>query len=251
MSDDGFGILIDTNAMSALSLYVEACNTVEKELGITIDDLKNAFEERGCKEQYLNFGEVKKGYALYNYLSDKLREFDDEIQVWFCLMSEIELLNVFMEKVFDNELTKKGIPYRIRQKKPFRTQIDFDYENAVTNYWNNIRSNIENHNIVFSEPEKIDGTLQNVLNISRIVTKYVALAPVDLYLYATAIYLRVQGIYTHDNEFKTIINDISHRNGTDWTNIYNSIQNDLIKFIHSFADEFEKEGKIDLPNGIP
>jgi hypothetical protein len=247
---DGFGILIDTNAAILLSLYAEACNAVSRELGTSVNDLKIAFGKIGCKEQYLNFEEIKKGHALYDYLSINLGKYDGNIQVWFCSLSEIELLNVFMERVFDKELNRKGIPYRIRQKKPFRMQVDFDYDKEVTNYWDKIRNSIEKHNIIFSQPERIEGNLQDILKVSKVVTKYVSFGPVDLYLYASAIYLRTE-IYTYDNEFKSIINNISKRNGSNWESINKNIQSDLIKFIHTFSEELEKEGKIALPEGIP
>ena len=75
-----------------------------------------------------------------------------------------------------------------------------------------------------------------------------ALEPVDLYLYASGIYLRADEIYTHDGEFRNIINDL--RTNTDWKNIYNNIQQDLRTFIRSFEDEYQKEKKIYLPEGV-
>jgi hypothetical protein len=244
-----FVILIDTNAMAALSLYVDSCDTVGKALAISIDDLKIEFEnQKDIKKDCLNFDEIEKGYKLYYHLKEKIGESDENIQIWFSLLSEIELLNVFLDRTFDHELTKKGIPYRIRHKKPFRTQINFNYEKKVANYWENMEGRLAESDIGFNYPEKEEGAIRDIIEIAKIVTRYVALGPVDLYLYASGIYLRADEIYTIDGEFRDIINKIRTDGG--WGTVYRNIQQDLIKFIWSFEDEYQKIGKIDLPKGF-
>jgi len=255
-SDRPFVILIDTNVMAALSLYVESSNIVGRCLGISVDNLKNEFKNiKDIKSDYLNFEEIEKGYKLYNYLRKKIKSFDGDIKVWFSLLSEIELLNVFLERVFDIELTRKGIPYRIRKKKPFRTQIEFNYDEKVAKYWEDIKEKLAQHDIEFNNPEKESDVIQDIEKITKIVTRYIALEPVDLYIYASGIHLKADEIYTCDNEFKTIINSI--RTNIEWRNIYDSIQQDLRKFIRSFQEEcktyyekYKKEKKIDLPKGV-
>ena len=243
-----FVILIDTNAMAALSLYVESCNTVGRNLGISIDDdLKSKLNQKDIKSDYLNFGEIKKGYKVYDYLQEKIKSFDGNINIWFSLLSEIELLNVFLDRAFDHELTRKGIPYRIRRKKPFRTQIDFDYEEKIAKYWRDIKENLDKEGIEFYSPEKKSEAVQEIIRIAEIVTQYVALEPVDLYIYALGIHLKANEIYTHDQELRGIINNICNKH---WRNIYDSIQLDLRKYIITFREEYKKEKKIDLPKGV-
>jgi len=254
-----FVVLIDTNAMAALSLYVESCNTVGIDRAIrVIDDLKNELNQEDIKSNYLNFEEIVKGYKVYDYLQEKIKSFDGNIKIWFSLLSEIELLDVFLDRAFDQELTRKGIPYRIRQKKPFRTQIDFNYKEKIAKYWIDIKDNLGKKGIEFYNLEEKDEAVQNITKIAKIITQYVALEPVDLYLYASSIYLRADEIYTYDTEFKTIINGI--RTNIEWRNINNSIQQDLRKLIRQFQEEYntyyendkkhKKEKKIDLPKGI-
>jgi len=247
-SDRPFVILIDTNAMAVLSLYVESCNTLGRDLGISVDDLKSEFEnQKDIKSDYLNFKEIKKGYKLYDYLREKIRSFDRGIKVWFSLLSEIELLDVFLDRAFDHELTRKGIPYRIRRKKPFRVQIDFNYEEKIAKYWEDIKEKLGEQDIEFDNPEKESDAIQDIIKVAKIVTRYVALEPVDLYLYASGIHLRADEIYTHDNEFKAIINKIYNK---EWRNVYDNIQQDLRTFIRSFEGEYQKEKKIFLPKGV-
>ena len=256
-SDIPFVILIDTNAMAALSLYVESSNTVGRDLGISVDDLKSEFEnQKDIKSDYLNFKEIKKGYKLYNYLGEKIRSFDGNINVWFSLLSEIELLDVFLDRAFDHKLTGKGIPYRIRRKKPFRVQVDFDYEEEIAKSWEDVKEKLGEQGIEFDNPEnpeKESDAIQDIIKIAKIVTRHVALEPVDLYLYASGIYLRADEIYTRDEEFRVIINKIL--TDKEWRNIYKNIQQDLRDLekedIRSFEEEYRKEGKICLPKGIP
>ena len=252
--DIPFVILIDTNAMAVLSLYVESCNTVGRDLGISVDDLKGEFEnQKDIKSDYLNFKEIKKGYKLYNYVIEKIKSFDGNIKVRFSLLSEIELLDVFLDRAFDHKLTGKCIPYRIRLKKPFRAQIDFDYEEEIVKSWEDIKENLEEQGIEFDNPEKESDAIRDIIKIAKIVTRYVALDPVDLYLYASGIFLRADEIYTHDGEFRAIINKILTDRG--WINIYDNIQQDLRDLgredIRSFEEEYKKEGKIYLPKGTP
>jgi predicted nucleic acid-binding protein len=258
-----FVILIDTNAMVALSLYVESCDTVGRDLGISVDDdlnddLKSELNQKDIKSDYLNFEEIKKGYKLYDYLRKKIESFDGDINIWFSLLSEIELLDVFLGRAFDHELTRKGIPYRIRRKKPFRTQIDFDYEEKIAKYWRDIKEKLGKKGIEFDNPEnpeKESEAVQDIIEIAKIVTRHVALEPVDLYLYASGIDLRVDEIYTYDEEFREIINKIHP--DREWRNIYENIQQDLKKVIRSFQEEcktyyemYGKDKKICLPEGV-
>lgn len=257
-SERPFVILIDTNAMAALSLYVESCITVEAALGTTVEELKSKFRGiKNTKDTQLYFkrgGGIKDGYKLFDHLKFKLREFDT-VQIWFSLLTEIELLDIFLERAFDLELMRKGIPYRIRQKKPFRTQIDFSYEEKVAKYWEDIKEKLGEQGIEFDNPEKESDAIQDIIKIARIVTRHVALEPVDLYLYASGIYLRADEIYTRDSELREIIKRIYHK---EWRNIYESIQQELRTCVRSFEEEcktyyemYGREKEIDLPKGVP
>ncbi|MCK4252771.1 hypothetical protein KAX97_15095 [candidate division WOR-3 bacterium] len=245
-----FVILIDTNAMTALSLYVQSCTTVKVALGTTVEELKTRFREiKNTKDTQLYFegrGGIKEGYKFFNYLESKIEEFNN-VQIWFSLLSEIELLDVFLDRTFDIELTRKGIPYIIRKKKLFRMQIEFNYEEKVAKNWEDIKQKLAQDDIEFNNPEKESDVIQDVKEIAKIVTRYIALGSVDLYIYALGIYLKANEIYTHDQELRGIINNICNKH---WRNIYDSIQLDLRKYIITFREEYKKEKKIDLPKGV-
>ena len=174
--DDDFSILIDTNALARLSLYVEACSCVEMELGTKWDKLNITLCSKGIVNEYIgkdNIGLIKQGHSLFDHLITKKKEYNN-VKIWFSAFSRVELLNIFLDRTFDRQLTRSGVPFRVRLKKPFRTQIDFDYNTEVFAYWTKIRSELENCDIELMEPERQSGAVRDILNISDIITRYVA-----------------------------------------------------------------------------
>lgn len=247
-SSEVFVVLADTNAISNLSLYVDVCNALGKDLGIDKGSIELELKgQKDVEKSHLD-SNYENGLKLYDYLQEK-RRYYDSVSILFSRLSEIELLSIFLERVFDRELTRKGIPYRIRRKKPFRVQVDFNYEEEIIEYWEDIKDRLGEYDIEFEYPEKEYGVMEHTIDISQIVSRYVALGPVDLYLYSLGIFKRVDEIYTYDEEFRAIVNSICNRN-RNWSNVCDNIQNDLVEYIPSFRDEYEKEGKIDLPKGV-
>jgi len=251
VSEISFVILIDTCAMSALSLYVDSCMALNKNLGINIDTMKKEYErQRNTKEIHLNFDAIGPGFSLYNYLQAGLKTYDHHVKFLFSILSEIELLTIFLERTFHKILTDKGIPYRIRTKKLFKLQVDFDYEEEIMRYWNNIKIELYKNNIEFESHENEPGNMTDTLEIVRIISRHIALHPVDMYLYALGIFERCDEIYTRDSEFKKVINNIYHKN-EGWRTSNKNIQEDLRKYAFSFEEQFDKEGEIKLPKGVP
>uniref|UniRef100_A0A7V3J916 Uncharacterized protein n=1 Tax=candidate division CPR3 bacterium TaxID=2268181 RepID=A0A7V3J916_UNCC3 len=258
-NDSSFVILIDTNAMSALSIYVESCSAVNTELGAGIEDLKEKFKKKIEREEvkfeeYLELSGrcgAKAGFDLFWYLKNKNTELSNNVKIYFSFFSQVELFGVFLDRVFDHKLTRQGVPYRIRKKKPFRVQIGFNYQEEVVDFWEEIKDKLMEQGIKFEVPEYESHSefLKDAMQVLKIVSKYLALETMDLYLYATGISLRVDEIYTHDDDFRKIINNI--REDPNWKNIFNSIQKDLIEKNRSFYMEFESKGKITLPKGVP
>jgi len=251
--DDDFSILIDTNALSRLSLYVEACSCAKREMGTEWNDIKRELDLLGIHNEYIgddNGKQITEGCRLFYHLRNKHSEYEN-LKIWFSAFSRIELLNIFLERTFDKQLTRKGVPFRVRLKKPLRTQIEFDYNSEVFDYWTKIRSQLEECDIELLEPERQSGAVLDILTISDIITRYVALDVIDLYLYATCIYIRANELYCHDREFRWIVRNIQKENGKKWEEISKNIQNDLKAKFSSFRLEFEENGAIALPEGNP
>ncbi len=250
---EDFSILIDTNALSRLSLYVDTCSCVEMELGTKWDDLNKKLCSKVNVEDSIGSGntkQIKQGYDLFHHLITKKSEYNN-VNIWFSAFSRVELLNVFLERTFDKELTRNGVPFRIRLKKPLRTQIDFDYNTEVFEYWTKIRSELEKCDIELMEPERQNGAVIDILSISDIITRYVALDVIDLYLYASSIFIRANELYCHDIEFRGIVRNIQKENGQKWGKISKSIQNDLKDSFPWIKLEYDEKGMIALPEGNP
>jgi len=237
-------IIIDSNALARLSLYVESCNAVDKPLDINIETLKDEFQQKSIDKEYLNMKQIQEGYKLFTYIKGSRN-----VISYLSRFSEIELLGIFLDRAFDEELTRKGIPYRIRRKKPFRIQIDFDYQERIVDYWNRIKQILKDYSIEFNYIEDEGDAIYRIMQISNLISKYVALESIDLYLYSAAIYLRANELYTHDKELKSIINNIN--NNSSWDRIKNGIISDLKNQFNEFKEEFERENNITLPSGVP
>lgn len=246
MVENMYSILIDTNAMAKLSLYVEICECAKKEFGTEIDKIKEILKSKGVKNSYLKIKEIEKGYNLFKHLKQKNEEFNGNVNILFSSLSEMELFHLFLESAFDEELTKRHVPYLARRKKFLRLQVDFNYEDAVLRRWDTLKETTDAANIGFICPERENNDI--ILDIGKagkIVSKYVVLDTVDLYLYVLGIYLMVDEIYTTDNEFRTIINNIRR----DWKDIRQKIQNDLKANWPHFREEYKKTGTVRLPEG--
>lgn len=249
MTDSTYSILIDTNAMAKLSIYVGICECAVKEFGTGLDEIKEVLNSKKINK-YCEIDEIKKGYDLLVYLKKKYNEFNGNIVIWFSSLSEIELLHLFLEKTFDQELTRRHVPYLARRKRFLRYQVDFDYENEVLRRWETIKEKTNDADIGFRFPERErenNYLAFDIGEIAEMILKYAVLDPVDLYLYALGICLMVDEIYTHDKEFSEIINKIMG----EWKHIGQNIQNDLKEKWPRFREEFEKTGKIRLPRGTP
>lgn len=240
-----YSILIDTNAMVKLCLYIEICECVEKEIGTQLDEIIEVLKSREIRKDYLEHEELKKGYNLFRYLKEKHEEFDGNVNILFSSLSEMELFHLFLENAFDEELTKRHVPYLARRKKFLRWQVDFDYEEKVLKRWNTLKEKTDEVNIGFSCPERENNDLiLDISAIGEIISRYVVLDTIDLYLYVLGIYLMVDEIYTTDSEFRDIINKV----GREWEDMRQRIINDLKVWPH-FSEEFEKEGRIRFPVG--
>lgn len=227
-------ILLDTNAVAYLTQYVEACtylhgaelqrleiNNIEIPF-LEYEEIQQKFSNKG-ELSFILENEIKRGYDLYKVIQQHAK--NNEIQLWFSLFSEIELLNIFLKDLIHKELDKKKIPYRIRRKKFLKTQIFFDYQNKVAMYWEKIKKILESHDIEFNLVEKQPDSVVRIIEITKRVLKYITLDPPDAYLYSCAIFLNADIIYTYDKEFRTIMNNI--RNSQEWIDIKNNLMREF------------------------
>jgi len=248
MKSEKFVTLLDTTAVTFLTLYIEACEAVGGDYCINLDELKSKYEDNKVPRQYLNFKDIKKGCDVLTHMNARSKEFDGNIEIWFSLLNEIELLNILTERFFDEELRRKKIPYRIRSKKLLKLQIDFDYDREIFGYWKSMKSKMEELNINLQTPEGPESSrdaLIDIVNIAKVIAKHVNFTSVDLYIYATGLFLHSDEIFTHDEEMEAIISRI--RNDPEWSSIKSAIQSDLIINFPPFKEEYDINKEINFP----
>ncbi|OQX78993.1 MAG: hypothetical protein B6D56_07995 [Candidatus Omnitrophica bacterium 4484_70.1] len=217
-------ILLDTNAVARLTQYVEACayicgvpdisndKNLNKVVFVEYEEIRKKMEQKGL-QKFMFRERIKEGYKLYTKLIEKNRI--TETQIFFSLLSEIELLNVFLDAAMEQELTRRKMPYRIRRRKPFRTQFFLDYEKNVKLYWENLKEILGIYNIALYSVEEEVRDIRKIIETAKVILRYLALEPFDLYIYSSAICVGADFIYTFDNEnFRKVINDF--RNSPAW-----------------------------------
>jgi len=217
-------ILIDTNAMNNLHLYLDIC----LKIGIEPDqDDFNKIKKIICdklhvseQEKVIQFTEVEKGYKLYNYLK-KANQLDGNkrCKFFFSRLSQVELNHILLEKKYHSDLADCQVPYRIRKDNIFKRNTDY------VNYLKDIyTTGVIQHNKEINElitEKEIDYLIfedyfrnsmeDTLLVITDVVNKYLHLQSNDLLLYCLAIFGKINYIYSHDNEFKNLCNSL----GTD------------------------------------
>jgi len=244
-----FTILLDTNAITAITLYLETCEIVGKKPDeINKRGIKNLLKEKKIKQEWLAFTDkngIEDGYKAFKHLMEKQKKY--ELYVYFSLIGELEALHLFVEREFDHVLTKRGIPFRLRIKKPRRLFVDFDY-NQIYEKWDSYKEKLEYQGLRLITPEKEEkeGFWYEVFIISNLLMKYILMGTVDMLMYAIAIYLRVDEIYTRDQEFKNIVRQISRPSDSTWKKISQGLKKDLENQFSSF-----KEGGVNFPYGVP
>ncbi|KAF5083802.1 hypothetical protein DSECCO2_86050 [anaerobic digester metagenome] len=247
-SDENYSVLIDTNAMISISLLFEACNYISVSCDSPIETIKDKFDQEfeNCKD-YIEFEEIKKGSNCFAYLLKKREEFPSNIEYNFSLLSEFEIRKAILEHQYHKDMTRRGMPFRIRRKNPLHIQFSYDYQNDVLDYWRNIKANIENFNIQITCPEYQDGVMRDTIDvISTIVSKHIALGSQDLYLYSLAIKCCCNEIITYDSDFRDTINQLRTRE--EYRSRKEAIIQELIQ-LDPYNLEFEDTGTISLPEG--
>lgn len=254
MRSSAYAVLVDTNAMTRLSLYVESCRCAGTDIGTALPEIEKALEKKSIKKEWLEWEQIKEGHSTFEFLERKRK--DDEYSVFYLsLFGRMELLHVLLERAFDEELSRKYVPYRIRKKNFLKLQVDFDCEKKVFDRWKSIEEDISSVGIEFTIPEREEGTeggfLCDIVKTCELLLRYIVLEPVDLYLYALGVFLMVDDIYTYDQEFRKIINSIRSNRESGWDNTRHGIQEDLKNTFPKFKEEFESEKTIRIPKGIP
>ena len=249
-------VLLDTNALTSLSLFIEFCDMAN----IDPDDIKSTSDfdqavkriakEKDIVEEFLLSKEDKggpfQGSKVFKYLRG--RSFKEVLTSSIC---ENEALHVLLERRADEILTKVGVPFRLRKKTFFRVQTELDYPN-IRKQWEDFKSTLEDYGIEvkFAE-EGYRAFWRDLFALQQCLMKYILIESQDFLIYATAILIGADEIHTNDDEFKSIINSIYNPSNDRWKQIREEIEKELVDAIPSREEEYKRTGKLVLPHAVP
>lgn len=216
MNIDKFVILLDTNAMSSLSLYIQTCASFELEFGSAIEVIRDRLEEKlgsRVNEKFLAIEELKKGYKVLKFLKSKKEQFPDEdsLEVYYSALNEIELYNLFVERRLQQELADNLVPMRVRDRyRSLGAQVLFDYQEEIISQWSGVKEAMKREYIKIKMAEEELKSIGEIFGVAKKVMEKVSMGPIDLYIYSCALYVDADVIISSDGEFKTIVNKIEN-----------------------------------------
>ena len=253
MNYESYSILIDTCSMARISLYCEVCNQLKMTVGTSIDKIESEIKIKQGFPLIDSLSFLKEGYSIYKYLKEK-RETRNAFILYFSQFAKIELYDIFLDISFDEMLTKNGISYRLRRKKPFRWQVDFDFNKQVKDRYDLIENSLNKINILISIPEKESPVTHNLpFDINSVLLSHVFLDSFDSYLYSLSLSLMVDDFLTSDNELRDIIKKF--QSDKEWKTHLDNMKKSIIQISSSHREMCYDENthksqltKFHLPN---
>ena len=229
---DPYSVLIDTCAMAKLSFFCELCDSVKKEYGTELSALYSSLP-KPLTEDSLETKTAKIGYKYYKHLRDLSN--NGNILLHFSLFTRIELFDVFLDISTDELLATQGIPFRVRRKKPFRWQVQFDFNKNVVSRYETIIKCLDAMGITISCPEEdTRSSYRLAFMINEILSSHVFLDSFDSYLYSLGLFLMVDEILTDDGEFEKIMEDFSTK--PEWETHRETVKTEIIKIDSDYKE---------------
>lgn len=250
LTDDSYSILLDSNAIGALSLYFELC----KHLSIEFDDgnwqnIKAQMEALRLNDDFAEEHTIKRGYIIWTYLKQKQSKHHDKLHIYISLFADLEFRDILLNQAFDHYLsTKGGFPYRSLRKRPLRRQLEFNYKDKVAIPCKILYENLR-QNFICEQPEMEGGFIEKVCDYLMTLSQHVFFDIMDAYFYCVAVSLFVDEIISSDGEFCSIINKM--RTDEEWHSLRDKFINDIASKDDAFKLGLEgKSFKDVLPKGI-
>ena len=243
---DPHSVLIDSCAMAKLSIYCECCNSVRKEYGVEPSILSSSLQPP-LTQECLEFEAIKDGYKCYKYLYDLKQQGD--LLLHFSKFAKIELFDIFLDVSFDELLADHGISYRLRRKKPFRWQVNFNYGDKVIARYDRIITCLDGIGISINYPEADPrSSYRLACEISDILSKHIFLDSFDSYLYSLALFLMVDDFFTYDRELRNILTAFGTK--PEWKSHREALEAEVIRVDTDYQElcmvERENDGSIDF-----
>jgi len=249
-------ILLDTNALTSLSLFIEFCDMANIDPGNVNSAadfgqaVKRIAREKNIVEEFFLSkdapGGPSQGFIAFEYLRGRCSK-----EVLTSSICENEALYVLLERKADEILTKAGVPFRLRRKTYFRVQTELDYPN-IRKHWESFMSTLENYGIELKFVEEEYGQekgafWRDLFALQQRLMKYILIESQDFLIYTTAILIGADEIYTADREFRGIVNSIYDPPDDRWKQVRRGIEKELVDALTSRAEEYSSTGKLALP----
>ncbi|NVM54620.1 MAG: hypothetical protein HWN66_13025 [Candidatus Helarchaeota archaeon] len=242
-------VFLDSNALSRLSIYVEFCDILKlnpSDVGIDLTEGSSFWKKVGYPRRIFALEEaIKQGQKLFLYLR---KESEKGVEVISSQVCKFELLHVLAERSVDSNLTKAGIPYRLRTKKVCRLFLSgiegYNY-GKITQYLENFKGFLSNEGIEYKILEGHDGVFKDIYKIAEVITKHILLGTTDIYVYASAILAESDELITYDRELRSVSKNLKESEDEFWKRIREKLLKDLKEALPRFKDS----GKVILPIG--
>ena len=232
-------IFLDTNALSRLSIYLEFCDKYElnpKDATINLEKGSPFWDKIGYPSHVFAVKKgIEDGQKLYSYLKDDSQEIGETVTSQVC---EFELLHVLEERKADSVLREAGIPYRLRRKnigKLFLSDLnEYDYKEVA--------QDLENFKTLLSDQEigytilEGEENARDIYKIAGVISGYILLDTMDIYVYASAILAESDELITYDRELKRVLKDLRESKDAFWKRIRKGLLEDLKETVPQFRD---------------
>lgn len=230
-------IFLESNTLGRLSIYIEFCDTLElnpNDATIDLGEGSSFWRKVGYPRKVFQLEKgINEGKKLYTYLKE---EPADIVTSQVC---EFELLHILAERKADLNLTRAGIPYRLRTKNVNRLFLSGWNEynhNEITQDLERFKTCLSNDRIEYKILEDHDGVFKDIYKVAGVITKHILLGVMDSYVYASAILAESDELITYDRELKDVSENLKESKDEFWKRIRKRVLKDLKETVPKFRD---------------
>lgn len=239
-------VLLDSNVLAGLSLYLAACSQVGAAPGTDTKTLVAAFlgssPAATPPSLFVDKEAVDWGRSQFTQLSELSRS---PLDLYASRVSHLEVRNLFTERAFDERMHACNVPFRMRSRRPFRCQISFDYSEKVDAPWTSFLSVMEQCGLKLQVAEDYLGeedesrAFQIMLDATQAIARCFNLEDVDLYLCAVSLVIPVDTFFCRDDEVSHVMNSL--RTDLHWRPVADKVISEMAAISETFREHLRSE----------
>jgi len=230
-------IFLESNTLGRLSIYIEFCDTLAlnpNDATIDLGEGSSFWRKVGYPRKVFQLEKgINEGKKLYSYLKE---EPADIVTSQVC---EFEFLHILAERKTDLNLTRAGIPYRLRTKKVnrlFLSGLNEYNHNEIVQDLERFKTCLSNNEIEYEILEDHNGVFKDIYKVARVINKHILLGVMDSYIYASALLAESDELITYDRELKDISENLKESEDEFWKRIREKLLEDLRETVPKFRD---------------